>query len=632
MKAKKIKGFIATILLLLLFLSPGLKNHAATVSETKSPWMSYEEYFAENRLLPSGMGGAYTFPYSLSESYHKKYDSRVNAEYGETQWFHFPEGHRSANEIDELKGVYPPLLERYSELRETGVGPGEILIEKKGNQKINLLSLGVDYDNFFHTCGYMYTVKDGELCRWNKSTMEKELIFRCNEGDRITLLACHDEIAFFRCNNNVLRYYAPDKVLDFVYQSNRIQAVLPTENNVIVVRLFSEEYLKVMNAAGVDPNDSGYCFPKDFEQFYDWANNEYGLNLSVPTEEEKQRNPWKYQIQYFLDANHIQQTEVFEGYDIKTQSFIEGYVKQGELAPILPNDGYHPTSEGIVPLPDTPSPWLGNDVADLPAELEDAMSLVPTGAFWGEAVTEADHVFTSLGNNQARALLAALMEEKQITRPEKRELLTVEGKQEIPAKEIKTLFESLYGPGSAEDILAYDVIGDANAGDMLLKKENGNYVYCWAPYAGSELNAEQYIKYLSHEREGDALHVYTAYGYYRLDDRRETYKLYGDARSLRPLEFTPSTPIASGTVGDETLTKLRNGELDEGLTVYRHTFLRNGDGGYYWASSAPYSPQTEAPAEEPPSVPIWIWVGVGCLVAAGIAIPAFLHRKKKNSA
>lgn len=603
------KRFITMFLILGLFLFFKIGLSAEEISAGDAGWMSYEEYFSENRPLPRS--GEYRYSYSTEKGYIRpdKY-SQVNGEYGNNSF-----------------------VFKASMIGDTFAPTGEIIVKKKAGNKISEFSLGEGYYSPYGCCGYLYTLRGSELCRWNKATLEREIIYSGAYGEKVTVLETTDELVFFRVGAKIYRYYGPSRTLEMVLENDRVGFAYPTENNIIVIWLYSEEYVELITAAGWDFKDETVAsrHPKDFETFYAWANEKYSLNLTVPTVEEQTAKYNDLTIGTFLKEIGFSDYPIIEGYDLKSQSFIDGYVIHGEFSIEFPTDVYHPSLEGIVPLPDAPSPWLGTEVKGIPEDLADEMALVPTGAFWGESVSEQTHAYTSLGNNQARVLVKALMAQKNIARPEKRELLTAEaqaGKERISAAEIKALCEVLYGPGSAEDLLSGDVIGDANAGDMFLKVSDDQYVYCWAPYAGSALNAEQYIRYLDSETDGDKLYIYTSYGYYRYNDGRESYSLYGDARTLRLLEFEATEAIMTGAVGDGTLEKLRNGELDEQLPVYKHTFVRNEDGSYYWTASSPVDSLN--PADESPVGSLWVWLGAGTIFVFVIALVLFVISLKKG--
>ncbi len=644
---KKILSLIMAVLLCVSVLCSSTVFYGATtsLSEPYDPradyigtaiaGMSYKEYFSERRVF----GDEYR--YTLLDTINFGEPKRVSGEWGEfyeNTWFF-----KEEQPNDKPNGYYTDFVNRYPEMKEVKIPAGSVFINRTNGGESYPVFFGSGYTDCHETVGHLYTIKGTEVRCWDLCTFESFLVYAGSVDEEISFSnLVMDELMFFSAGRNVYRYYRPSHTLELVFTLAEDVILYDLRaSDIIRTVVHTPEYFEVLEKSGLaeDPYRLS-SRPKDPIAFYTWVNQRFGVKCPVPTEKDIAEAPngeWGVSVIYTFDMH-------FPEFQYSEETFTN--FDTGEIL----SEGEYPALEDI-PLrsctresyyPDIASPWLGNRVKVASESLKELLSTVPAGAFWGQDVTSDNVVYTSLGNNQDRVLITALMKSENITRPEKRESLTPEaqaGKTPIPAAKVKAMYESLYGPGTAETLLQREVIGDAIAGDFLLKTEGGDYVYAWAPYAGVTLNSDQVIRYLSHEEKGDTLEVYVSYGLYRYDDGRETYKLFGDARALRYLEFPLTAPLAVGKVGDGTLTDLRDGFLKD-LATYKLTFKKDAD-GYYWAASSLLPANGEIPAptvsEEPsfPWVPVALTAGLSVvvtgLVAVGIFVPILNRRKKKTT-
>lgn len=175
----------------------------------------------------------------------------------------------------------------------------------------------------------------------------------------------------------------------------------------------------------------------------------------------------------------------------------------------------------------------------------------------------------------------------------------------IPKKEVVQLWEKMYGKGTFESYNFNFVtdIGDYGSSGILMYDENSDsYVYAQNFSSdGLDIGCQSYRKMISYETDGDMLFIYDIYGSFyvepKYDDDLQITEwaaiISGECVLVHFMDYDhyviDKTVYSNNDTADDTadsvLDKLYNGEYDEQLPTYKHTFVKAEDGSYYWVQS-----------------------------------------------
>ncbi|MBQ4323028.1 MAG: hypothetical protein IJC19_03730 [Clostridia bacterium] len=228
----------------------------------------------------------------------------------------------------------------------------------------------------------------------------------------------------------------------------------------------------------------------------------------------------------------------------------------------------------------------------------------------------------------------------------------------ISVDKVTETFDQLFGEGASKRIQGMSTIGNKRHCLTLL---NGGESYEYTHLTSGESNTRAwYTAHVRTEFSGNDIVLYTRFA----ETASKNYPIFWISENCKSDEnpVLLIKGVEANKLSDELSpwTRLKNGEFDEYLPVYKHTFKPNGDGTYYWAQTELETAGKEIPLsvidpsakeentdtstaadvstgsatdvmpQEEGSSAVWIVVAV-VAVAAVAAVAVFFVLKKKKA-
>ncbi|MBO5220774.1 MAG: hypothetical protein J6C26_00485 [Clostridia bacterium] len=164
----------------------------------------------------------------------------------------------------------------------------------------------------------------------------------------------------------------------------------------------------------------------------------------------------------------------------------------------------------------------------------------------------------------------------------------------IPVSELKNIIDRLYGKGAGDRaIIGQEFHHMKPELDLFPLEKEDAYAFCPAIYQGTS-GLLYYSKQLDSEVVGEDLIIRSVYAEWEYGETGSDQKIPVIVYSVEN-SFSERNYNTLATWEEKTGTKppfytkvesrIRGGEFDEYLPVYKHTFKPNGDGTYYWAQT-----------------------------------------------
>jgi hypothetical protein len=149
----------------------------------------------------------------------------------------------------------------------------------------------------------------------------------------------------------------------------------------------------------------------------------------------------------------------------------------------------------------------------------------------------------------------------------------------VSATDLRRTFDRLFGPDASKLLDGVERFGGDVSYLQLL--EDGTYAY--VPYSSlGGMGGADRISYVKSERDGDKVFVYVRYAYYSAP--YPCIWIVGvRAGNSEPYRLLSTVDTSGWSV--QPWTRVAAGEFDEYFPIYKHTFVSNGDGTYYWDST-----------------------------------------------
>ncbi len=213
------------------------------------------------------------------------------------------------------------------------------------------------------------------------------------------------------------------------------------------------------------------------------------------------------------------------------------------------------------------------------------LNIVPTRSYSGnpETVATAGYDIWALLSELDRVGLISRTSDRFSGFPDEEEIFST--CQSFSLADLYKTFERLYGPGSSSalgiDKAKPGMLNGTGSELLYLSNDKQTVYYVPCSYGGGDFTVP-YGKLIRSEVVGEDLCLYVRMVYTSL--RNDTvFYLHETCNFGSYFTYWICNKISDGDVNPWKL--LENGDLDEYLPIYKHTFKPNGDGSYYWAST-----------------------------------------------
>jgi len=154
----------------------------------------------------------------------------------------------------------------------------------------------------------------------------------------------------------------------------------------------------------------------------------------------------------------------------------------------------------------------------------------------------------------------------------------------VSVSDVFRTFDRLFGPGASQLLKNAERIGGDSSYIQLLDEEN--YAYVPYSYLGGMGSAYR-ICYVKSETAGDRVFVYARFAHYSAPGYPSIW-ISGWISGTPDGDFARYQLLDTVDTSDWSVqpwSRIDAGEFDEYFPIYKHTFVSNGDGTYYWDST-----------------------------------------------
>ncbi len=410
-----------------------------------------------------------------------------------------------------------------------------------------------NFGNYNSSGRYTYLSTGGTILQLDLTTLKSVAIYTGN--DSIDQLWVFEDIIYFSSAGSIYRYYAPDGSSELLYTTDTaLKGIRPLSNYIIMLVEDNPDYWEAVAASGVKEGE----LLKDREAFSKWMNEKFGLQTSPESK------PFLYcDVQNILMVCGISSAKS-SWYNTKTKEWYNSPEEVNAASSIA---------------------YAEEIDESLPKEL---LKQIPISAHSGK---EENIQTVAWGNNTNHGVSHIIFDElfrMGLLPKDMAEFPNAPTGEELAAcpkvsvEDVNKVFDRLFGPSASARLSSGQVgIGTGNK-RLQLSEDKKNYIYIPYSYSGSAGNLWRMVPVRS-EAVGNDIVVYAKFGYHFGESQVALCENFGSYEELHFL----SPIVGTALFKDEQrpFVRMHNGDFDEYLPVYRHTFKPNGDGTYYWAQT-----------------------------------------------